>query len=175
MKKSLFVASCLVIFVFFGGASSVSAEEATEYLDLQSPSSLLRGAPAVKKQLLRSGESMSIKVGGMRSNSIFSKYVVKFFVDSIDKESIYVARRSDYAGVPQKYHEKIYYTNGMVTMFDSLIDDEIRGPASGSETFLVTNYSAESVSVKLGVSSGLHLRSNPCIDFKEIDFDLNNF
>lgn len=163
MKKKLLVTTCLIVLGLFVAPKIASAEDTY---------ATTRSTPAVREVSLNSGQSTEFIVGAIDSEEICSKYVVKVNVESNDKESFAISRLIDFHGLPWKYLTTAYYDN-KATLFASGLDYTYpKGFKQGKEIIRITNYSSVPLKYKVGISSGLHVKSQECVDYSNIDFNL---
>lgn len=139
-------------------------------LDVASNSDLLRGAPAKFSPItINSGQHREITVGSMKY-SFATKYVVKFKVDSEDKESVLFQEYYNHGAGAIVLNSTAYYTNELQSFYKVVTEDESTS-GSGTRTFRLWNFSAKPITVYFGVSSALHKADIPCVDYSDIDFE----
>ena len=169
MKKKSLVTSCLVVVGLFGVTNAAEAEEqipdALNY-------SVTRALPLVKEVELKSGEFVEFNVGGFSSDQIASKFKVKYKLDTCEPETIVVDRFGLYDGHHHRYSS--FFDYGTQGTFDfSVSDDFPRGINHvGKERIRVMNVSTSTLKMKVGLSSGIYVKSQEVIEYKDIDFNL---
>ncbi|MEI5994804.1 hypothetical protein [Candidatus Enterococcus mansonii] len=168
-KKSLVFASCLVAVGMFGVANAAEAEEqipdALNY-------SITRALPLIQEAELKTGEFVEFNVGGFSSQQLASKFKVKFKIDSCEPEAIVVDRFGLYDNVHNRYNSFMEYgTNGTI---DFTVQHNFPGSANyvGKERIRVMNASVTTLKIKVGLTSGVHVKSQEVIDYSDIDFNL---
>lgn len=170
MKKTLaFI--CLITLGLLVEGTTVSAEENGGVLNVAPNSSLLRGAPAKYAPItINSGQYRDITVGSLKGANVASKYVIKFKVDSSEKESLLFQEQGNHNGAWKTLNSTVYYTNELQSIYKLGTEDEL-ADGVGSRIFRLWNFSAKQISVYFGVSSSLHMLDIPCVDYSDIDFE----
>lgn len=170
MKKKLFIVSCLMLFGLLLVPKEAKAQD-KEIIQFN-VSATNRGAPLVKEVTLNSGQAVQLVIGAFKSDTFFSKYVVKVAVDSPEKESFIFRRGIDYPGKPWQYLQHMVYDN-KATFFVSALDYSFENANwEGREEMRITNYSAQPLKYTLAVNSGLQFIGEGCVNYSDIDFNL---
>ncbi|EOL45805.1 hypothetical protein [Enterococcus caccae] len=168
-KKSLLIGSCLVVVGMFGIANAAEAEEqAPEALSF----SVTRALPLIKEAELKSGQFVEFNVGGFSSEQLASKFKVKFKLDTCEPETIVVDRFGYYDGHMRRFSSFVEYGTHGTIIFS--VNDDFPGGTNhlGNERIRVMNASATTLKIKVGLTSGIHVKSQEVIDYSDIDFNL---
>lgn len=120
-------------------------------------------ATVVRKEFtLKNGQSESFTFTTRNKANFASKVLFKVKADNPN---------NDYFGLdhPNKSDELIFTSNSV---------EEYKFSAAAnksfveSETIYIYNYSAVPIKFTIGYTLGIHMKSNPCIDYSDIDFEL---
>lgn len=170
MKKLLLSLGCLLVLGLVASPEKSAAEEIVQPVEATSFnfSGLTRGAPLYREVTIASGSAYNLEVGALKNDNFVSKYVIKFKVESNQKESILYSEFDNTAGWVLN-NRNYYFTNEEKAVYKTTLEDSKVG---NRKLFQLINYSANPVKVKFAVSSALHLTAIPCVDYSDIDFDL---
>ncbi|WP_430598414.1 hypothetical protein [Enterococcus sp. AZ177] len=155
--------------MLFGLSDLAKAEEKpTEKLNY----AVVRALPLVQEAELKVGEYVEFNVGGFFSNQLASKFKVKFKIESCEPETIVVDRFGLYNGRHQRYSSFAEY--GTYGTIDFVIPKDLpRGEnLIGKERIRVMNVSATTLKIKVGLASGIHVKSQEGVNYNDIDFKL---
>lgn len=169
LKKNLILASCMVVVGVIGIANIAEAEEQIpEVLNY----SVTRALPLIKEVELKSGEFVEFNVGGFSSDQLASKFKVKYKLDTCEPETIVVDRFGLYDGHHHRYSSFFDYgTQGTIDF--SVSDDFPRGINHvGKERIRVMNVSTSTLKMKVGLASGIYVKSQEVIDYSDLEFNL---
>ncbi|MGX7244257.1 hypothetical protein ACWOC1_05350 [Enterococcus quebecensis] len=169
MKKTLLVASCLVTVGLFAMPEGVSANEVDSPSISLSPQ--VRALADIREVTLKPGEYMEYNVGGFSSVALGSKFTVKFKIDSNEPETVVVDRFGNYQNQHRYSSYFEYGTHGTIN-FNNLEDNLPSYNLLGKERIRVMNASATTLNFTIGLSSGIHQKSQECVDYSNIDFNL---
>lgn len=171
MKMKLLVAGSLIALGVFAGNDVGNAEVISV-----SPSNYLstRALPNIQEVTLKSGEFLEFNAGGFYSDALVSKFVVKFKLDTCEPETIVVDRVGYYPRINQnRYSSYVAYGAYGTVTFTNLGDNlSTRNNFISKESIKIINASATTVNLKIGLSSGIHVRSQEIVDYSDINFDL---
>lgn len=168
--KKLFLVSCLIFFGLLALPNGVDAQSNVGMSVNESSYSLTRSLPDIREVTLKAGEYVEFNVGGYYSDVLASKYSVKFKIDSCEPEAIVIDRFGNYTTYHRYSSYVGYGTKGTVS-FNNLEDKlPVNRNFTSQERIRVMN--ASTWNFKIGLSSGIHLRSQEVVNYNDIDFDL---
>ncbi|MGC6770340.1 hypothetical protein [Enterococcus sp. LJL51] len=169
MKKWIFGVALVVSSLFLGAGYQAEAQ-VTENGGASSIQPLL--SPLVYEQTLKSGDSVQLNLGAFYDENFCSKYTLKVKVDSPNNQSIIVRKEVGFRNQPQTVETKYFYSNGFTWNF-SLEENVNPDPwyIHGTTKLTITNYEAAPITIKYGVSSGIHVKGQ-CVNYGDIDFSL---
>ncbi|MGX7244104.1 hypothetical protein ACWOC1_04580 [Enterococcus quebecensis] len=171
MKKKLLVGSCLVAFGLVVAPKAVSATE-RETL----PPTGIRPRVSVLKQeiTLKSGDIQRIYFDGIVDKENFaSKLLVKIKPQNPE---------NDYFGVSHYVYTNDILLNDFVSNTNSIFeykwspmtDESYKDKVKyGARQYIsINNYSLVPIKFTIGYTTGIHMKSNPCLDYSDINFNL---
>lgn len=161
MKKRLFVSGSLVVFGLFLNVFSPVTASAEENVSLiKSPTT--RSTVVRREVTLNSGQSTYLSFVTTNKAKFASKVLFKVKADNPN---------NDYFGLE-------HYKKNDELLFNSKSVEEYKfsAAANNSETeteyIYLYNYSAVPMKFTIGYTMGIHMKSIPCIDYSDIDFEL---
>ncbi|MGX7244253.1 hypothetical protein ACWOC1_05330 [Enterococcus quebecensis] len=166
-KKSLLVASCLVVVGLFIGTKTADAEESVTRPTTR--------ATIVRHQLtLRPLESRIFYLESANQTKFATKVIFKIKPNN---------KNNDYYNLEHygSYRNEIFQRKDLMLNDDKEItlkwspanDDALKDVITkGRENFLITNYSPVTMYYNIAYTSGLHFKTNGCVDYSDIDFNL---
>ncbi|MGX7245256.1 hypothetical protein ACWOC1_10405 [Enterococcus quebecensis] len=170
LKKSLFVASSLVVFGLFVGMNSVNAESAElngEKINLNG-----RATVVVREVTLISGQLYNIDVGSINSSDFATKILFKYSSENPEND-YFVFKHDRYLNGVKTVTTSMSNNNNTVNEYKYSPASDLNYPvATATERFTIINYSVKPKKFKIGITSGMHMKQNVCIDYSDIDFNL---
>ncbi|MGX7243992.1 hypothetical protein ACWOC1_04015 [Enterococcus quebecensis] len=161
MKKKLLAAGCLVAFgLLLNGLSAVTAS-AKENVGLVS-GPMTRATVVRQVFTLGSGDYNYIRISTTNKANFASKVLVKVKAENPN---------NDYFGLHHngKKDEVIFTSNSVEEYKFSAATNSSQNQ---TEYIYISNYSAVPIKFTIGYTMGIHMKSIPCIDYSDIDFNL---
>ncbi|MBO0439588.1 hypothetical protein [Candidatus Enterococcus ikei] len=171
-RKSLLIASCLVGVGLFSGAKTAEATDGMESL----PKTHINPRVSVLRRELTiaSGDRMTVSVDGIVNKEKFaSKLLVKIKPENPNKDFFGVTQHTYINGLV--LNDFVFNGNSIIEHKWSPFTDESYKDVEkygANQRITITNYSLVPLKFTIGYATGIHFKSNGCVDYSDIDFDL---
>jgi hypothetical protein len=164
MKKKFLLSGSLIVFgMLLTTVFSVGAFAEESVLPLSGP---MTRATVVKQEFtLSSGAGRTIYINTTNKTKFASKILFKIAATNPN---------NDYFGLKHfvKGNDELLFNNSATNVYKYFPSAEAALTDNKSEQFYIQNYSVVPMKFTIGYTTGIHMKSNPCIDYSDIEFDL---
>ncbi|ALS00323.1 hypothetical protein ATZ33_02700 [Enterococcus silesiacus] len=166
-KKSLLVASCMVAVGVFVGTKTANADES-----VMRPTT--RATIVRHKLVLSPLESRVFYLESTNQTKFATKVLFKVKPNNKNNDYYNLEHYGSYGNEIFQKEDLMLNDDKEITLKSSpATDDALKDVITkGRENYRITNYSPVTMYYNIAYTSGLHFKTNGCVDYSDIDFNL---